>query len=138
MEARKLVNYTTMQPSPENNTNMKKATIYNAIRFGMNGFLRCHTDEDVTKSIVQVLLDNHDYIHDDCFLCYFCFPQMGIAVALRPGDYILFDATKPHAISSRCSSSDTVYSRLVILRHLLLVYMTIIYHYNSWIYLIYM
>ena len=109
-EARKIVNYKTMEPSPMNADNKKPATIYNGIGFGVNVFLRCHTDNDFTQSIVQVILDNHDYIEDDRIVCYFCFPRKGIAVALRPGDYILFNSTEPHAISSRCRSSDIIYS----------------------------
>jgi hypothetical protein len=34
-------------------------------------------------------------IHGDAFV-YFCFPTLGVAVPLRPGDYLRFNALIPH------------------------------------------
>ncbi len=39
---------------------------------------------------------------------YFCFPTIGVAVPLRPGDYLLFNAKLPHCISSRCKFEDEI------------------------------
>jgi hypothetical protein len=39
---------------------------------------------------------------------YFCFPTIGVAVPLRPGDYVLFNATIPHCIYSRCKFEDEI------------------------------
>ena len=39
---------------------------------------------------------------------YFCFPMIGVAVPLRPGDYILFNARIPHCISSGCKLEDEI------------------------------
>ena len=45
----------------------------------------------------------------DRVVAYFCFPRTGVAVALRPGDILVFNPTEPHAISSRCNVNDSVY-----------------------------
>ncbi len=39
---------------------------------------------------------------------YFCFPTIGVAVPLRPGDFLLFNAKLPHCISSRCKFEDEI------------------------------
>ncbi len=60
-------------------------------------------------SIVQAHIDNHDYANDDKIICYFAFPRIGVAVALRPGDFLLLNPHEPHSISSRCNREDDVY-----------------------------
>jgi len=77
--------------------------------FGINVFLRSHVDQDFTMSIVQAHIDEHDYIVKDKIICYFAFPRIGIAVALRPGDFLIFNPQEPHSISSRCNVEDEVY-----------------------------
>ncbi len=59
-------------------------------------------------SIVQAHIDNHDYQVDDRILCYLAFARIGIAVALRSGDFLLFIPQEPHSISSRCKSGDKI------------------------------
>jgi hypothetical protein len=41
--------------------NCKSARIFNGIGFGVNFFLRCHTDIDFTQSIVHVHTDSKLY-----------------------------------------------------------------------------
>jgi beta-galactosidase beta subunit len=60
-------------------------------------------------SIVQATIDNQDYVIDDKVICYFAFPRIGVAVALRPGDFLLFNPREPHSISSRCRREDDIY-----------------------------
>jgi beta-galactosidase beta subunit len=60
-------------------------------------------------SIVQAHIDNHDYQLNDRIVCYFAFPRIGIAVALRPGDFLLFDPQEPHSISSCCKTEDEIF-----------------------------
>ncbi len=61
-------------------------------------------------SSVQAHIDNHDYQVNDRIVCYFAFPRIGIAVALRPGDFLLFDPQEPHSISSHCKAEDEIFS----------------------------
>jgi hypothetical protein len=97
-----------MEPSPSG-LNAKSARYYNAVGFGINAFLRCHIDKDFTMSIVQVHLDEIMYQNDDRIVCFFAFPQIGIAAPLRPGDTLMFNPQEPHCISSRCNKDDNIY-----------------------------
>jgi len=91
------------------NSTKSSCKFYGGIAFGRNVFLRCHTDEDFTMSIVQVFLSGKESYHnDDAVVVYFCFPTLGVAVPLRPGDYLMFNALVPHCVSSRCNNRDQV------------------------------
>lgn len=80
---------------------------FGAIAFGRNIFLRCHTDEDFTMSVTQVFVKGIDrYQAGDKVVAFFCFPTIGVAIPMRAGDYVIFDATIPHCISSRCHLDD--------------------------------
>jgi hypothetical protein len=84
---------------------------YGGLAFGTNVFLRCHTDEDFTMSMVNVHLKGmHQYSPSDPIVVYFCFPTLGVAVPLRPGDFLLFNPRIPHCVSSRCRQADEVIS----------------------------
>ena len=77
--------------------------------FGCNVFLPCHTDQDFTMSIIQAFLRGVDkYDVDDSIVVYFCFPTLGVAIPLRPGDYLIFSSLIPHCVSSRCSHTHDV------------------------------
>ncbi len=105
-----LVRFPTFKPSPTDKR-QSPARYYGAIAFGSNVFLRCHIDEDYTYSCVQVHVEGMDaYSTNDEIVAYFCFPTRGIAVALRPADFLIFNPTIPHCISSRCRNEDTVLS----------------------------
>lgn len=106
--AKQRVNYRTMDPSPFS-SGVKSARIYNGMGFGINVYLRSHTDQDFTMSIVQAHIDEHLYTYSDRIVCYFSFPRIGTAVALRPGDFLIFNPQEPHSISSRCNPKDDVY-----------------------------
>ena len=82
---------------------------FGGIGYGVNLHLECHTDDDSSYSIITVHLANHQYILYDRIVCYFCFPRLEVAVALRPGDIFIFNAHEPHCISSRCDSTDILY-----------------------------
>ena len=49
-----------------------------------------------------------NYLPGDDVVTYICFPTIGVAVPLRPGDYLLFNAKLPHCISSRCKFEDEI------------------------------
>ncbi len=76
---------------------------------GLMFFLRCHTDADFTFSIVHVLLKGKSQcLPGDDVVTYICFPTIGVAIPLHPGDYLLFNAKLPHCISSRCKFEDEI------------------------------
>jgi hypothetical protein len=84
-----------MEPSPSL-LHAKSARYYNAVGFDINVFLRCHIDKKNSMSIVLVHLDEIMYQNDDRIVCYFAFPQIGIAVELQPGDILMFNSQEPH------------------------------------------
>lgn len=85
------------------------AKYFGAIAFGRNVFLRCHTDHDFTFSITQIHLKGSDrYSAGDRIVAYFSFPTRGVTIPMRPGDFLIFDATLPHSISSRCHRDDDI------------------------------
>ena len=51
----------------------------------------------------------HTCAPKDDIVAYFCFPTIATAVAMRPGDIVIFDPTIPHCISSRRNNSDNIY-----------------------------
>ena len=105
--ARELLNFKTM-PS-HNSCDGQSANIFGGVAFGINVHLACHTDKDYTYSVVSVHLPCHQYELNDLIVAYFCFPRIGVAVALRPGDLLVFNPSEPHAVSSRCDKDDEVY-----------------------------
>ena len=107
--ARDRVPFLTMAPASSSSSGQESARYYNGTGFGLNVFLRTHVDSDFTMSIVQVHTER-SYTADDPISCYFCFPRLGIAVPLRPGDFFVFNPQEPHCISSRCNLDDDVYS----------------------------
>ncbi len=106
--ARSRVSFRTMKPSPSS-TSKTSTRYYNGLGFGINVFLRTHTDKDFTMSIVQAHIDNYNYQAQDKIICYFAFPRIGIAVALRPGDYLLFNPQEAHSILSCCNKEDEIF-----------------------------
>ena len=66
-------------------------------------------DADFTMSITQVFLKGRlEYHLNDDVVAYFCFPTLGVAVPLRPDDYLIFHALIPHCISFCCKLDDEI------------------------------
>ena len=85
-----------------------ETSIFNGIAFGVNVFLRSHIDNDFTFSVIQVHVDaNYNLKYD--VVCYFCFPRLGVAVPLKPGDFLLINALEYHCLSSRCTKNVDIF-----------------------------
>ena len=102
--------FKTMNAPPDaTSRRIPPAKYFGGIAFGCNVFLCCHTDDDFTLSTAHILLDGSDvYSLDDEVVVYFCFPTLGVAVPMRPGDFLLFNSRIPHCISSRCRYADKI------------------------------
>ena len=99
--------FKTMHSPPSHS--IPSAKYFSAIAFGCNVFLRCHTDDDFTLSMAHILLDGQDrYELDNDVVVYFCFPTLGVAVPMRPGDFLIFNSRIPHCISTRCRHSERI------------------------------
>lgn len=83
--------------------------IFNGLAFGVNVFLRAHIDHDFTYSVTQVHVNDIVYSINDDVVCYFCFPRLGIAIPMKPGDFLMFNALEYHCVSSRCIKDMEVY-----------------------------
>ena len=107
--AKKVVPFKTFTLPMADHPSNFNAQFFGGIAFGSNVFLRCHTDEDFTFSIIQVFLKGtSQYRLDDQVVAYFCFPTIGVAIPLRPGDCVLFNIRIPYCISSRCKFEDEI------------------------------
>lgn len=84
--------------------------VFNGVAFGVNVYLRAHVDHDFTYSVIQVHVEGLKYSADDAVACYFCFPELGIAVPMKPGDFLLINALEYHCVSSRCSNDLDVFT----------------------------
>jgi hypothetical protein len=98
--AKKVVPFKTM--SDTSNGSHSSSKYYGGIDIGTIVFLFCHANADFTMSISQIFPNGESKYHlNDDVVVYFFFPKLGVAVPLRPGDYLMFNALIPHAISSR-------------------------------------
>jgi hypothetical protein len=114
--AKKLVPFKTFTSTVDKSSTFS-SEFFGGIAFGSNVFLRCHTDANFTMSIAQVFLKGRcEYHINDDVIAYFCFPTLGVAVPLRPGDYFMFNALIPHCISSRCNMEDEIMCTSVYLK----------------------
>jgi hypothetical protein len=87
----------------------------------VNTILNLHTDDDFFYSILTLALayglrdDIDQYEINAAVSNYFMFAEQGIAVAMRPGDMIVFNPKYRHALSSRSSDyeqKDVFYNSL--------------------------
>ena len=68
-------------------------------------------------SISQVFLKGRPkYQLNDHVIVFFCFPTLGMADPLRPGDYFMFNALIPYCMSSRCNMEDNIMCTSVYLK----------------------
>ena len=92
-------------------------SIWGSLACGRNYYLNSHVDEDFFYSLTTVasehgLQEDIDRYSMDADVCnYFTFAEQGIAVALRPGDMLIFNPLYHHCLSSRTSiyESDDVF-----------------------------
>jgi hypothetical protein len=87
--------------------------IWGSLACGKNYFLHSHVDEDFFYSLTTVaskrgLQKEIDRYMMDAEVCnFFTFAEQGIAVALRPGDMLIFNPLYHHCLSSRTSEFDS-------------------------------
>jgi hypothetical protein len=87
--------------------------IWGSLACGKNYYLNSHFDEDFFYSLTTIasewgLRNDIDRYRMEAEVCnYFTFAEQGIAVALRPGDMLLFNPLYQHCLSSRTSGYET-------------------------------
>ena len=62
-----------------------------------------HVDDDAFLSAITIMAETNtkDYQADSEIAVYFCLPECGKAIGLRPGDVIFFNPLYYHCISKR-------------------------------------
>jgi hypothetical protein len=83
--------------------------LWGSLACGKNYYLNSHVDEDFFYSLTTVaseqgVQDNDRYMMEAAICNYFTFAEQGIAVALRPGDMLIFNPLYHHCLSSRTAS----------------------------------
>ena len=76
-----------------------KNCLYPSLAVVRNSFLPHHVDDDFAYSVVSTVVDG-SIRKEDPVIKYFVFGEYGVAVALRPGDILIFNALVYHSISS--------------------------------------
>lgn len=82
----------------------KKASFIASLASTKNHCAPAHIDNDFFLSVFQVNVHkNRDEKLDinDSIVHYFCFPEFGLAVALRDGDVLFFNPTTCHCLSEK-------------------------------------
>ena len=79
------------------------------VSFGINVHLIFHTDDDAKYSVSSVYQYDHPYKLNNNILACLSFSRLGMAVALRVGNVLIFNAHEPHLISRQCNNHDVVY-----------------------------
>jgi hypothetical protein len=90
----------------------------------LNTYLSLHTDDDFFYSILTIALahalreDVDQYKMDADVSNYFVFAEQGVAVALRPGDMLIFNPKYHHSLLSCTSAYENkdVFSLLLYLK----------------------
>jgi hypothetical protein len=87
--------------------------IWGSLACGKNYYLNSHLDDDFFYSLTTItseggIRQDIDRYSMDAQVCnYFTFAEQGIAVALRPGDMLIFNPLYHHCLSSRTSSYES-------------------------------
>jgi hypothetical protein len=89
----------------------KSTRMFSSIATALNVCLNSHKDVDAFYGVVTTLVDNRNkiFLLDDMITCYFTFPTLGFAVALRPGDILYFNPTIYHSVSSRRNFQENIW-----------------------------
>ena len=93
-----------------NHPNDLKCSIFSALAFSANSHTNMHVDDDFCQGLVTIQQEGVVYEYRMEPVVYFCFPCLGVAVPLRPGDVIIFNAQEPHCLSSQVRPEQEIYS----------------------------
>jgi hypothetical protein len=104
--ASQLVPFATFPGAKKGN----RTRMFSSIATALNVCLNSHKDVDAFYGVVTTLVDDHNktFLLDDTITCYFTFPTLGFAVALRPGDIFYFNPTIYHSVSSRRNFQENI------------------------------
>jgi len=92
----------------------KSSSLFTGVTCSCNYFSLSHLDDDFFISALTCVVDHvakNATTTDDEVATYFCFPEQGRAIGVRPGDYLLFNPLSYHCCSSKTDyyNDDDVY-----------------------------
>ena len=96
-------------PSKRGKSPKKEVTMTQAVVVGLNVYQNCHADEGFDISTVCILKQGYRFQLDDYVVVYFCFPCLGVAVPLCPGEVLIFNTLEDHCIISIVSIYERLY-----------------------------
>jgi hypothetical protein len=107
----------TKTPEKKDKAKKKPPTIFAALANALDYWSPAHTDQDFFYSLFTInvpgltTLQKKTYSVDLAIVHHFVFPEYGIAVAMRPGDCLLFNPQHFHCLSEKEEKYDgaTVY-----------------------------
>ena len=79
----------------------KQASFFASVASAQNYCSPAHIDDDFFLCMLTIHTDRTEITNDMYVAQYFCFPEVGVAVALRPGDMLIFNPRHPHCVSLR-------------------------------------
>ena len=83
----------------------KESVLWASVATSYNYTSAAHVDSDFLLSMVTVTTSEHmvdnKYMINQPIALYFVFPELGIAIGLRPGDQLIFNPLYYHCISSK-------------------------------------
>ena len=82
---------------PQESAKKANATIYGTYASGVDLYLSSHWYKDYTYCATSIY-EKKLYLESQNVVAYFAFPQLRIAIPLRPGNSILFNPKEPHCI----------------------------------------
>jgi hypothetical protein len=87
-----------------------KCNIFASLAFSAQSHANLHVDTDMCQGLVVMHEPHVQYVYRQEPLAYFCFPCLGVAVPLRPGDVIVFNPREPHCLSSQLRPEKQCYA----------------------------
>jgi hypothetical protein len=98
--------WATMEPAASGTASTKGATIFPALASARNYYSAAHDDPDFFLSAFSVYVERESYILEMDVAQHFCFPEVGVAIAIRPGDLLIFNPAHYHCCSQKEEAYD--------------------------------
>ena len=85
----------------EHSAKCKETSFFASVASAKNYCSPAHIDDDFFLCMLTIHTDRKEVMKNMNVAQYFCFPEVGVAIALRPGDMLIFNPRHPHCVSLR-------------------------------------
>ena len=104
--ARAVGQWSTMEPAGSGAASTKGATIFPALASARNCCSAAHDDPDFFLSAFSTCAERESCKLEMDVAQHFCFPEVGVAIAIRPGNLLIFNPAHHHCCSQKESARD--------------------------------